>query len=163
MMSKDPSDAPGDIEAAQPDRLYLENLKVGDIFRSGEFLLERDELLAFASRYDPQPFHTDGTAAASSLFGGLAASGWQTASITMRLLVGSVPIAGGLIGLGAEISWPNPTRPGDRLRVESTLTEIRESASRPDRGIVTAESLTLNQDGQVVQRMSSQLMVFRCR
>ncbi|MEZ5464881.1 MAG: MaoC family dehydratase [Lysobacteraceae bacterium] len=143
--------------------LYLEDLSVGDVFRSREYLVEQDELVGFAARYDPQPFHTDEAAAADSLFRGLAASGWHTASITMRLLVECFPIDGGVVGLGAEISWPNPTRPGDRLRVESTITEIRESASRPDRGIATTETRTLNQNDQIVQIMVSRLMATRRR
>lgn len=146
---------------ARGDRLHLDDLVVGDRFRSDEYLLDHEQLKAFARRYDPQPFHTDEAAADASLFGGLAASGWQTAAITMRLLVDSVPIAGGLIGLGAELRWPNPTRPGDRLHVETRITGITPSASKPDRGIVHAETRTLNQLDEVVQTMTSKLMVFR--
>ena len=144
-------------------RLYLDDLNVGDRFLSDEYLLDREQLVDFAAQYDPQPFHTNATAADTSLFRGLAASGWHTASITMRLLVQSVPVAGGLVGLGAEIAWPHPTRPGDRLRVESHIIAIDPSTSKPDRGVVTTESRTLNQNGEVVQLMTSKLLVFRHR
>src|SRR5690606_11461844 len=106
-------DRPAVSTAGDLRRLYLDDLNVGDRFLSDEFLLDRQQLVDFAAQYDPQPFHTDAAAAEASLFRGLAASGWHTASITMRLLVQSVPVAGGLIGLGAEVAWPHPTRPGD--------------------------------------------------
>ena len=97
------------------ERLYLDDLAVGQRFASGPQALDAGQIKAFAEAFDPQPFHLDEAAAASSLFGGLAASGWHTAAISMRLLVGSVPLAGGVIGAGGEIAWPRPTRPGDVL------------------------------------------------
>src|SRR5208282_5163975 len=103
-------------------RFYLEDLHVGQRFSSGVHAVDERQIKAFASAFDPQPFHLDDALARGSLFAGLAASGWHTAAITMRLLVdGGVPIAGGLIGAGAEIAWPNPARPGDMLRVESEV------------------------------------------
>ncbi len=144
------------------ETLYLEDLKVGQTFRSGTRVVEADEIKRFAAEYDPQPFHTDEEAAAISFFGGLAASGWHTASITMRLLVdGGAPVAGGVIGAGGEIVWPKPTRPGDTLRVDSEIIEIKPSQSRPDRGIVTFQSKTRNQDGEIVQVLTAKLIVFR--
>lgn len=142
--------------------LYLDDLVVGTRFRSGEFVLEEASLKAFAAQFDPQPFHLDDEAARQTLFGGLAASGWHTAAITMRLLVtGGMPLADGLIGAGGEVDWPRPTRAGDVLRVESCIQAITPSRSRPDRGIVTLESLTLNQRDEVVQRLLAKLVVFR--
>lgn len=142
--------------------LYLEDLAVGDRFRSGEFLLDEEGLKAFAGQFDPQPFHLDDEAARATLFGGLAASGWHTAAITMRLLVTSgMPLADGLIGAGVEVEWPRPTRAGDVLHVESCIQTITPSRSRPDRGIVLLESLTLNQRGEVVQKLLAKLVVFR--
>lgn len=142
-------------------RLSLEDLAVGDEFRSGEHALDEAQIIEYARRFDPQPFHLDASEAESSFFGGLAASGWHTASITMRLLVDSVPIGNGVIGAGGEIAWPRPTRPADVLRVVSTIREITPSRSRPDRGIVTMECLTLNQDGEICQHFVPKLMVLR--
>jgi acyl dehydratase len=143
-------------------RLHLEDLAVGQRFRSGSLPLAADDIKDFAGRFDPQPFHLDETAAKGSLFAGLAASGWHTAAITMRLLVeGGAPIAGGVIGAGGEISWPRPTRPGDILHVESEVIEIRPSRSRPERGMVTLRSETINQKGEVVQVLVAKLVVPR--
>jgi len=143
-------------------RLYLEDLRVGQRFASGTLAVDADQIVAFATAFDPQPFHLDDAAARDSLFGGLAASGWHTAALTMRLqLAGGLPIAGGIIGAGGEIAWPRPTRPGDVLRVESEVLEIRPSRSRPDRGMVTVRSETRNQRGEVVQVLTAKLVVPR--
>jgi len=144
------------------DRLYLDDLSVGQRFVSGSQVLEAADIKAFAATFDPQPFHLDETAAQLSLFGGLAASGWHTAALTMRLLVdGGAPIAGGIIGAGGEIAWPKPTRPGDILRVESEVLEVKPSRSRPDRGTVLLRSETMNQHGEVVQTLTARLVVPR--
>src|SRR3954471_21516501 len=104
---------------AEKPTLYLEDLRVGQRFRSGTHRIDEGQIRAFAEQFDPQPFHLDAEAAKATLFEGLVASGWHTAAVTMRLLVESgVPIAGGIVGAGGEITWPNPTRPGDVLRVE---------------------------------------------
>lgn len=117
---------------------------------------------AFAAEFDPQPFHLDEARARATFFQGLAASGWHTAALTMRMLVdGGMPVEGGLIGAGASLSWPRPVRPGDNLRVVCEVVAIQPSRSKPDRGIVTVESRTLNQDDEPVQIMTSQLLVFR--
>jgi acyl dehydratase len=142
--------------------LYLDDVQAGQKFASASHAVDEAQIKAFASQFDPQPFHLDEQAARDSLFGGLAASGWHTASITMRLLVTSgIPIAGGVIGAGCEISWPLPTRPGDVLSVESEVLKVSASRSRPDRGIVTLRSKTHNQAGEVVQDMTAKLVVFR--
>jgi acyl dehydratase len=148
---------------ATHDRLHLEDLHVGQRFTSGSRAVDEGEIVAFAAEFDPQPFHLDDAAARDSLFGGLAASGWHTAALTMRLLVGSLPIAGGIIGAGGEIAWPKPTRPGDVLHVESEVLEIRPSRSRPDRGMVTMRSETRNQRGEIVQTLLAKLVVPRRR
>ena len=143
-------------------RLYLDDLQVGQRFTSGSHALDAAEIKEFAGRFDPQPFHLDEAAAEASLFAGLAASGWHTAAVTMRLLVaGGAPIAGGVIGAGGEIAWPRPTRPGDILRVESEVLEITPSRSRPDRGMVVLRSETRNQRGEVVQVLTAKLVVPR--
>ena len=143
-----------------PNQLYLDDLEVGQRFTSGSHAIDIAQIKAFAAQFDPQPFHLDEQAAATSLFAGLAASGWHTAAVTMRLLVqGGVPIAQGIIGAGAEIAWPRPTRPGDVLQVESEVLEIRPSRSRPDRGMVTLRSETRNQRGEVVQVLTARLVV----
>jgi acyl dehydratase len=146
------------------DRLYLDDLHVGQRFTSGAHALDAAQIKAFAGQFDPQPFHLDDEAARSTLFAGLVASGWHTAAITMRLLVGGgAPIAGGVIGTGAEISWPRPTRAGDILRVESEVLEVRPSRSRPDSGMITLRSETRNQRGEIVQTLMAKLVVPRQR
>jgi acyl dehydratase len=141
-----------------PGPLFLEDLRVGQSFESGRHQVTAEEIQAFARQFDPQPFHLEEEAAKDSLFQGLAASGWHTAALTMRLMVESgLPIAGGLIGVGAEIAWPIPTRPGDVLQV----VELRPTRSRPDRGIATIRSETRNQRGEVVQVLVAKLVVPR--
>lgn len=145
-----------------PNRLYLDDLSVGQRFESGKHLMTAEDIKQFAAAYDPQPFHLDEEAAKASLFCALAASGWHTGAVTMRLLVeGGAPIAGGVIGAGGEIVWPRPTRPGDELQVFSEVLEIKPSRSKPDRGIVTVRSETRNQRGEVVQVLTSKLVVPR--
>ncbi|HUE03558.1 MAG TPA: MaoC family dehydratase [Bryobacteraceae bacterium] len=147
-------------EARRP--LYLEDLQVGQRFTSGEYRVEESAMHVFAEQFDPQPFHLNEAAAAASIFGGLAASGWHTAAITMRLMVtGGVPFAAGIIGLGGEIAWPRPTRAGDVLRVESEILEILPSRSKPNQGIVRVRSTTLNQSGEAVQVFTGKVLVFR--
>jgi acyl dehydratase len=144
------------------DLLYLEDLHVGRRFRSATHTVDAQQIKAFAAEFDPQPFHLDDEAARGTLFRGLAASGWHTAAIAMRLLVTSgLPIAGGIVGLGGELQWPHPTRPGDVLRVESEVIEVVVSDSRPDRGTVTVKSETLNQRDEVVQAATMRLRVPR--
>ena len=146
------------------ERLYLDDLRVGLRFTSGTHALDAQEIKAFASRFDPQPFHLDEETARGTLFGGLAASGWHTAAITMSLLVGGgLPIADGIVGAGGEINWPKPTRPGDILHVESEVLEVTPSRSRPDRGIAVVRSETKNQRGEVVQVFTSRIVVPRRR
>lgn len=141
--------------------LYLEDLRVGQTFESGSHTLDAAQIKAFAGQFDPQFFHLDEEAAKASLFGGLAASGWNVAAVTMRLMVESNSIAGGLIGAGAEINWPRPTRPGDTLRVVTEIVEITPSRSRPERGMVLVRSNTFNQLNEIVQTMSSRMVVPR--
>jgi acyl dehydratase len=142
--------------------LYLEDLSLGARFTSAEHALDAAQIIDFATRFDPQPFHLDADAAKRTFFQGLAASGWHTASITMRLLVQSgLPLADGIIGSGGEIQWPKPTRPGDVLHVESEVLEVIPSRSRPERGMVVVRSETLNQRGDVCQRLTTKLVVSR--
>ncbi len=143
------------------ERLYLEDLQVGQEFLSAEHPLDAAQIVAYARQFDPQPFHLDEEAAQDSFFQGLAASGWHTMSITMKLIVQSMPFAKGIIGAGGEITWPRPTRPDDILRVRSTIREIRPSRSRPDRGMVQAHCLTLNQADEVLQELTTSLLAFR--
>ena len=150
------------VRHQEAEQLYLEDLQVGQRFTSGSHRLDEEQIRRFAAEFDPQPFHLDAEAGRESLFGDLAASGWHTAALTMRLQVeGGLPIAGGIIGAGGAIEWPQPTRPGDVLHVESELVEITPSRSRPDRGIVTVASRTLNQRGEVVQVLRAKLVVHR--
>ncbi len=142
--------------------LHFEDLQVGQRFETGTHEIDAQQIVNFAAQFDPQPFHLDAAAAKDSFFGGLAASGWHTAAITMRLLVQSgLPIAGGLIGAAAEIAWPNPTRPGAILRVESEILELRASRSRADRGVATIKSETRNQQAEKLMVLVAKLIVPR--
>ena len=141
--------------------LYLEDLSVGQVFRSESRVVTREEMIAFARDNDPQDFHLDAEAGKASLFGGLVASGWQTAALSMRLLVeGPAPFAGGLVGVGAEIGWMKPVRPGDSIRIEGEVTDVNRSRSRPDRGVVTLRLTTYNQRDEPVQRIVARAVVF---
>lgn len=143
-------------------RLYFDDLAVGQRFESGTYTVDADAIRTFARQFDPQPFHVDAEAAEHSFFNGLAASGWHTASITMRLLVdGGLPFANGLVGAGAEIAWPSATRPGDVLTVVSEVADLRSSASKPDRGWVTVQCETRTAAGNVVQTLRARMLVAR--
>lgn len=143
-------------------KLYLDDLAVGASFRSPTYGVSEEEIKRFARDYDPQPFHLDDEAAKQTFFRGLAASGWHTAAITMRLLVkGGLPLADGIIGMGGEIAWLAPVRPGDVLRVTSTVAEIAPSQSKPDRAVVRFQCSTVNQRDEVVQRIEPKLLVFK--
>jgi acyl dehydratase len=145
-----------------PAVLYLDDLAVGRKFTTRAVTLTLEGCKAFAAEFDPQPFHLDDDAAQRSVFGRIAASGWYTASLSMRLLVeGEMTIAGGLIGLGGEITWPRPTYPGDTLRVETEVLAVRTSESKPGRGIVTVRNQTLNQHGEPVQTAVVKMLVPR--
>jgi len=144
------------------DLIYFDDLKVGDRFASSTQAVSADDIKRFASEFDPQPFHLDDEAARPTIFGGLAASGWHTAAITMRLLVTSGPkLANGIVGAGGEIEWKTPTRAGDVLRVDTEVQELIPSRSRPDRGIVVMKAHTVNQRGDVVQSSTMKLMLTR--
>lgn len=143
---------------------YLVDLVAGQHFvGSNRLRIDEDRIKAFAAEFDPQPFHLDAAAASASLFRGLAASGWHTAAVTMRLLVDSeFKPAGGIVGAGFdELRWPRPVRPGDELHVESEVLEVRPSKSRPEQGLVKVRTTTLNQDGEAVQISVGNLVVPR--
>jgi acyl dehydratase len=141
---------------------YFEDFSVGQKFTSNRLTVSAEEIVEFAGRYDPQPFHLDDAAAKKTLFGGLAASGWHTAALTMRLIVGSeFRPAGGILGFGGELVWAKPVRPGDELQAESEIVEARLSQSRPGVGIVPARVTTRNQDGDIVQTFTPALLVPR--
>ncbi len=141
--------------------LYLDDLTVGQRFQAGPLEVTAADIVAYARVFDPQPFHLDEEAAKRTFFGGLAASGWHTASLTMRMIVAAMPMGWGVIGTGSEINWPRPTRPGDRLRVECEVLEITPSRSRPDRGMVTVRTTTLNQHDEPVQVLVTKIVVPR--
>jgi acyl dehydratase len=141
--------------------LYFDDLHVGQRFTTRTHQLDVEQIKAFARQFDPQPFHLDEDLAGKSFFGGLVASGWHTAAISMRLIAEDLPLAGGVIGAGGEISWPGPTRPGDVLHVECEVLELRPSRSRPDRGMVTFRNETRNQRGEAAQVLVAKLVVPR--
>jgi acyl dehydratase len=142
---------------------YLDDFAPGQTFESGSISVNADEIKAFAAQFDPQPFHLDEVAAANTFFGGLVASGWHTAALTMRLIVDSnLKIAGGSIGAGAEeLRWPRPVRPGDILHAQSEVLEVRPSKSRPDQGLVKMRTQTLNQNGEPVMIFVANMLVPR--
>jgi acyl dehydratase len=141
---------------------YFEDFAVGQKFAGGRLAVDAVAIKAFAGAYDPQPFHLDEEAAAKTLFGGLAASGWHTAALTMRLIVGSdFRPAGGILGFGGELAWLKPVRPGDELHIEAEILETRASESRPGLGIVKVRVTTLNQAGEAVQTFTPALLVPR--
>ena len=143
--------------------VYLEDLAVGQVFGSGRFRVDKEQIKAFAKEFDPQSYHLDEEAARKSVFGQLVASGWHTAALTMRLLVESeFKPAGGILGLGFDaLSWPRPVRPDDELQTRSEVLEVRPSKSRRDRGLVRVRTTTLNQDGEAVQIYTANLLVPR--
>jgi acyl dehydratase len=142
--------------------LYLDDLTPGRRFPGGSVAISETDIIAFASAYDPQPFHLSEATAAGTFFGGLAASGWQVAALTMRLLVdGGLPVAGVLRGASAEIAWPTATRPGDVLSVTSEIIDVTPSRSKPDRGVVTVRIETSNQRGEIVQRLTCKIIAFK--
>jgi acyl dehydratase len=143
---------------------YFEDFAVGEVFKpSGRVRVEKDEIIAFAKKFDPQFFHLDEEAARKSIFGRLVASGWHTAAMTMSLVARSeYRSAGGTIGMGFEdMRWPAPVYPGDELRIETEVLEMRASKSRPDRGVMKLRTRTLNQNDEAVQELVAYAMVPR--
>lgn len=142
---------------------YLEDYKVGQTFNSGTVRVEAERMTSFAAEFDPQPFHLSDQGAKNTIFRGLAASGWHTAAITMRLLVESdLKPAGGVVGMGFdELRWPRPVRPGDELHVHSEILDVRPSTSHPDQGIIKVRTTTMNQAGDAVQIAVPNLLVRR--
>lgn len=141
--------------------LTLEDLAVGQVYPSESYQLSPADVKAFASQFDPQPFHLDEEAAKGTFFGGLVASGWHTAAITMRLLVSSLHIKGGLVGAGGDITWLRPTKPNDTLRTETEVMSIHPSRSKPDQGSVILRTTTKNQDGKSLQILTCRIVVPR--
>ena len=144
-------------------RRYLEDFAVGQTFGSGRMRVDKEQIKAFAAEFDPQPFHLDEDAARDTIFRGLAASGWHTAAVTMRLLVESeIDPAGGIVGAGFdEFRWPRPVRPGDELHIESEVLEVRPSRSRSNQGLIKVRTTTLNQNDEAVQVQIANLVVPR--
>jgi acyl dehydratase len=134
--------------------LYFEDFYVGQRFDSvGTYKVTAAEIKEFGEKYDPQPFHLDEAAGEGSFFHGLAASGWLTAAIVMRLRVLSIKVAGGMIGAGAEeMRWTEPVRPGDTLRTEIEVVGVRHAKKRKEYGVVTTTTKAINQREQVVMR-----------
>ena len=139
---------------------YFEDLKIGDRFQSDSYQVTENGIVNFAREFDPQIFHVDGASAKQTMFEGLIASGWHTASITMRLFVRTMSVPGAIIGLGVdELRWPNPVRPGDLLRVETEIVDLRQSRSKPSYGIIRLRNITKNQRDEVVQSMLASALV----
>jgi len=140
----------------------FEDLKRGDRFKSETYKVTREEIISFARKFDPQPFHLDAAVARQTIFKELIASGWHTAAITMRLFVQMLNCAEGAIGLGVdELRWPNAVRPNDVLQVEVEIVDLRESRSKPSYGVVRLRYVTTNQRGEIVQTMFASALVLR--
>jgi acyl dehydratase len=143
---------------------YFDDLKVGERFNSEPLEVTEKQIIDFAREFDPQVFHLELAKAEQTIFKGLIASGWHTAAITMRLLVQTLNFAQGAIGLGVdELRWPNPVRPGDWVRVETEIIDLRPSRSKPNYGIIRLRNVTANQRGEIVQTMFANAMVPRRR
>ncbi|MGA7429667.1 MAG: MaoC family dehydratase [Xanthobacteraceae bacterium] len=142
---------------------YLEDFAAGQVFNTGRVRVDKEQIFAFAKQFDPQPFHLDEEAARHSPFQGLAASGWHTAALTMRLMVGGeFKPAGGILGVGFdELSWPRAVRPDDELHAKSEVLEVRPSKSRPDRGLIRVRTTTFNQKDEPVMVFTGNLLVPR--
>ncbi len=141
---------------------YFEDFQIGQEFISSTYEMTKEEIIEFANKFDPQIFHTDEESAKQTFFGGLAASGWHTASISMKLQVESeMKVAGGMIGAGVEVSWPMPTRAGHILQVHSKVIDIKPINSRPSHGFVTMQSETKNQFGETLQKQVAKLFVLK--
>jgi len=141
---------------------YFEDLKVGDRFKSQGYKVSEEQIISFASEFDPQPFHLDREVGSKTMFGELIASGWHTAAITMRLFVQTLNFAEGAIGLGVdELRWPNAVKPDDELQVEVEIVDLRVSKSKPTHGVVRLRYVTTNQRGEVVQTMFASALVKR--
>jgi acyl dehydratase len=143
--------------------LYLEDVHVGDRFGSDSLKVIEKDIIAFARDFDPQPFHLNAKAAEQSVFKELVASGWHTAAMSMKLFVtGELKLAGGSVGLGVdELRWPQPVKPGDTLRLETEILDVRPSKSKPDRGIIRIRNVTTNQRDEVVQTFEASVLVRR--
>src|SRR5437879_8848831 len=141
---------------------YFEDLKPGDRFKSGTYEVSEEQIISFARKFDPQPFHLDAAVARQTMLKELIASGWHTAAITMRLFVQTLNFAEGAIGLGVdELRWLNAVRPGDRLQVETEILDLRVSRSKPSHGVVRLRNVTTNQRGEIVQTMMASALVSR--
>lgn len=142
-------------------KIKAEDFVVGQTFISNEYLVPMEEIKDFAKTYDPQPFHVDEEKAKDYFFGEIIASGWHTASMTMKLWIDSIPFEKGAIGLGVKVDWKAPVRPGDKLHVRSTIKEIKPSKSKPDRIYMVVESETINQAEIVCEKMTADIMTFK--
>jgi acyl dehydratase len=142
---------------------YFEDFTAGQTFGSGRIVVDKERIKSFAAEFDPQPFHLDEDAAKDTFFGGLAASGWHTAALTMRLLVESeMKPAGGIVGASFdEFRWLRPVRPGDELQLKSVVLEVKPSKSRPEQGLIKVRTTTLNQNGEPVQILIANILVPR--
>jgi len=151
------------MEEKMADYMYFEDFAVGQAIETAPVTVTQAEIIEFAKKYDPQPMHTD-PAAAEAITGGLIASGWHTASITMGLMITGRPyeIAPGTLGLGVDsLRWIKPVRPGDALRLKLEVVAVRESERQPERGIITSRFVTINQHDEPVQEMLSSAIVPR--
>ena len=138
----------------------FEDFPIGTRLVSTGYPITADAIMDFGRKFDPQIFHHDPDAAEKTLFGGLAASGWHTAAVSMRLFVDTMDVAGGIIGMGVdELKWPNAVRPGDELRLEIEILEARRSKSRPGYGIIRIRNVTKNQRDEVVQSFMANTML----
>jgi len=152
------------VDPIPVDRRYFEDYPGGSVFECGSIVVEESEIIAFARRYDPQDFHTDPDAAARSIYGGLIASGWHSAAMTMRLLVSNYLSSVASLGSPGidELRWIRPVRPADTLNVRVTILEAKRSRSKPDRGVIQSLIEVSNQRGELVMSMKA-INLLLCR
>ncbi len=142
--------------------IYFDDLKIAQRFDSETYEITEQSIIEFAREFDVQTFHLDPIAANQTIFKGLAASGWQTAAIAMRLFTTTIPFAGGAVGLGVdELRWPVAVRPNDQLQLETEILEMRASKSKPHQGIIRLRNVLRNQNGEVVLSYVANAMVQR--
>lgn len=141
---------------------YMEDCRAGMVFTAEPVTVTAEDIVSFANRFDPQPFHLDETAARTTIFGGLIASGWHTSSLTMRRMLSCLPpMEGGMIGRRIEtLDWPRPLRAGDSLSVRCEILDVRATRN-PERGLMRMKTQAFNQDGEVVLQMEALIFIPR--
>ncbi len=145
---------------AQTIYIPVETLEIGQTFTSDSLLITKDKIIAFAKEFDPQPFHLDEDEAKQTFFNELVASGWHTSSVTMKLILQSMPFKHGMVGSGGQVSWKRPVKPNDSLHVTTKIINIKPAKNNANQIYLTLECQTLNQFNRVCQIMEANVIAF---